>query len=101
MFDNLIDKLKYEYEKYYCYLKLISRTDFYTRAYEIAVKEAIYQALFKDIENEKLDKDMEELLFQQENTVDFIFMKASDEAVIWKKELTNDSWAMIKSKIKF
>lgn len=101
MFDDILDKLKYEHEKYFCYLKLISRTDFYTKAYEIVVKEAIYRALFKDLENNELSKDLEEMLFNQENSVDFIYMKAAEDAVVWKQELTKESWSRIKARIKF
>lgn len=101
MFENIIDKLNYEHEKYFCYLKLISRTDFYTKAYEITVKEAIFKALSDELTQQILPKDLEELLFHQENIIDFIYMKAADDAVIWKKELTKDSWSRIKAKIKF
>lgn len=43
MFDDLYDKLKYEQETYFCYLKLISRTEFYAKAYEITVKKQFMQ----------------------------------------------------------
>ena len=101
MFDNLYEKLKFEHEKYFCYLKLISRTEFYTKAYEIVVKSALYRALFDDIENHNLCKELEELLFQQENAVDFIYMKAAGDAVIWKEKMTPESWSRVKAKIKF
>lgn len=101
MFDDLYDKLKYEQETYFCYLKLISRTEFYTKSYEITVKKAIYAALFDDLNNNHLANDLDELLLRQENSVDFIYMKAVDDAVIWKEKLTSESWSLIKAKIKF
>lgn len=101
MFDDLYDKLKYEQETYFCYLKLISRTEFYTKSYEITVKKAIYAALFDDLNNNHLANDLDELLLRQENSVDFIYMKAVDDAVIWKEKLTPKSWSLIKAKIKF
>lgn len=101
MFDDLYDKLKYEQETYFCYLKLISRTEFYTKSYEITVKKAIYAALFDDLSNNHLANDLDELLLRQENSVDFIYMKAVDDAVIWKEKLTPESWSRIKAKIKF
>lgn len=101
MFDDLYDKLKYEQETYFCYLKLISRTEFYAKAYEITVKKAIYAALFDDLNNNHLANDVNELLLRQENSVDFIYMKAVDNAVIWKEKLTPESWSLIKAKIKF
>lgn len=101
MFDDLYDKLKYEQETYFCYLKLISRTEFYTKSYEITVKKAIYAVLFDDLNNNHLANDLDELLLRQENSVDFIYMKAVDDAVIWKEKLTPESWSRIKAKIKF
>lgn len=101
MFDDLYDKLKYEQETYFCFLKLISRTEFYTKSYEITVKKAIYAALFDDLNNNHLANDLDELLLRQENSVDFIYMKAVDDAVIWKEKLTPESWSLIKAKIKF
>ena len=101
MFDDLYDKLKYEQETYFCYLKHIPRTEFDTKSYEITVKKAIYAALFDDLNNNHLANDLDELLLRQENSVDFIYMKAVDDAVIWKEKLTPESWSLIKAKIKF
>lgn len=65
------------------------------------MKKAIYAALFDDLNNNHLANDLDELLLRQENSVDFIYMKAVDDAVIWKEKLTPESWSLIKAKIKF
>ena len=98
---NISERLEFEYEKFFSFCKLISRTDFYTRAFEIASKTAIYNALKKDIADNALSEDFIIFLMNQENMIDYIYMKAEKDMVLTNGELTEKVWSRLKIKIKF
>ncbi len=101
MINNIKDKLEFEHEKYFSLVKIISRTEFYTRAFEIAAKKAIYNALSLDLNNNALSDELIEFLLQQENMIDFIYLKAGKDMILTNGELSDNTWSRLKIKIKF
>jgi hypothetical protein len=97
MFLNLLEKVNYEYGKYVSYLHLISRADFMSRAYEIAVKQAIYERLIKEISKDGIGAEKEKKMMQMGNVVDEIYLKGNTKNIITLKhgEITDSSWSQL------
>lgn len=94
MFEDLVDKIDFEREKYFTYLRLISREDFYTRAFEICVKEAIIERLMEDAKNKAFSENTESFFMQLDNLLDTIYLKSSQKKciVIENNRITDESW---------
>lgn len=101
MYKDLKEKLEYEYEKYFSYLKLISRTDFFSRSFEIAAKTAIYNSLIEEFEKNNIDDDKLEIMMKQEDLLDFLYFKTKSSLTIVNEKLTKESIALCKIIIKF
>lgn len=101
LFDNLIDKIDYEYDRYYDYLVLISRPDFVSRAYEIVVKKAIHDKIAEDYGKNRLKQETILFMMNTEDLIDFIYMKLSRFLEFRNGEITDASWRFGLSKLKF
>lgn len=101
MFDNLIDKIDYEYDRYLDYLILISRPDLINKAYEIVIKKAIHDRLAEDYEAHKLNEETIIFMMNTEDLIDFMYMKLSKFLGFRDGKISDASWQFGLSKIKF
>lgn len=101
MFDNLKEKVNYEFERYFVYLDLISRADFKQKAFEIAAKQAIYNKILSEIDN--MTSEDIKLLMVIEDLVDVMYQKAYSKGLIVlgaHGELNDNAWKQIFTMIK-
>lgn len=101
VFDNLLEKLKYEFDKYLAYMHLVSRSDFMTRAYEISCKKAIYDRLINAYEKKSFVQHELEMMMNQDDLIDYIYMIGKKHIVLCNECITEESWLYIRQAIKY
>lgn len=103
MFNDLKDKIDYEYDKFTSYLSLVSRPDIMSRSFEIACKQAIYTRLCEDYASGRLKNEMVDKLMAVNDVIDFVYHKALMKNIITlqKNGLTSTSWQQIITSLDF
>lgn len=76
MYDNLLEKLEFEYSKWSNFVYAGSVSEAMTRAFELAYKRALYQKL-KDEYMNYTDSEMK-MLMKRKNIIDYIYLKLKD-----------------------
>lgn len=98
---ELIEKIEFEWRKYFMYLRLCSNFDIVSRAKEIYYKTLIHDRIIKDINDKKLTKtDMRDYLATSD-LIDVFYMKSQDKLSINKDVIDDRSWDVLKSAVKF
>lgn len=77
MFDNLLEKLEYEYSKWSNFIYAGSVSEAMSRSFEIAYKRALYLKLKEEYMNFETDELM--ILMNRKNIIDFIYLKLKDK----------------------
>lgn len=76
MYDNLLEKLEFEYSKWSNFVYAGSVSEAMSRAFELAYKRALYQKL-KDEYINYTDSEMR-MLMNRKNIIDYIYLKLKD-----------------------
>lgn len=104
IFNNLTEKLDYEWERYFYYIQLISRADYMHKAFEIAAKEAIKNKIATAFKTGALSDSQVNQMMLSDDIVDIIFTKASDKQLITLDSgghLTEQSFQLIMQSVKY
>ncbi len=80
MFDDINEKIEYEWRKWENYLYLQSSPECVSRSYEITVKRLIYQMLIKRLD--KMNDFDKRAMMYKKDFIDFMYSKSSDEQII-------------------
>lgn len=94
MFKDLFDKIEFERQKFFSLLRLVSREEFYCRAYEIAVKEAVIERLKEAAEKNSLSENTINYFMTVDNLLDTIYLKSYQKKciVLENNHITDESW---------
>lgn len=76
MFDNLLEKLEYEYSKWSNFVYAGSVSEAMSRAFELAYKRALYQKL-KDEYMNYTDSEIK-MLMNRKDVMNYIYLKLKD-----------------------
>lgn len=97
MFNDLIEKIDFEFDKYLSYLRLVSRSDLIDRTFEITCKKLIYERLRDEYTEGKLPAELVEKLLVINDVIDYIYLKSSSKNLlnIRKNGFAGNSWNQI------
>lgn len=90
---TLQEKIDFEREEFFSYLMLNSRSALIDKAWEISVKQALYEKIISDFD--KLPEKLKEKMLLSDDVVDFIYLKEKDNIEIVGGKLTSLSWTKI------
>jgi len=89
MFDNILEKLEYEYSKWSNFIYAGSVSDCMSRSFEIAFKRALYQKLKETVID--FNDDEVRIAMQRKNLIDYIYLKLKDnKCLILENEYISD-----------
>ncbi len=91
MYDNIEQKLDFEWQVWFNFIYASSVADYLTRAFEIAVKRAIYRQLKNFISMDKLSTIQISYIMMRENFIDYMYLKCKDAGcLILRNEKIDD-----------
>lgn len=101
MFENLEEKINYEFDKYTAYMRLVSRVDFMTRAYEFSCKKAIYDKLTEEYEKGAFTQHELEMLISRDDLIDYMYAIGRKNIVLCNERMTDASWSYLRQAAKY
>lgn len=82
MFENLKEKIDFEYKVFLELLKASSRTEIISRAFEIAYKEALYRRLLDSLKTNLIAEATYKYMLLSESTLDQMYLSAKSNNLL-------------------